>query len=82
MELNGIANLEMLIDKGWTELAENGQINGRTLRDIQDQVRVLHQYMNAVFEASKQNEALLLGCGAKPSKPPYWHEVRIKVLGE
>lgn len=78
MEVNGIANIKLIIEMA----KQDGKIDESVAKSLLDQSEVLHQYMNEVFKTAKQNESLILGCGAEPSKVKAWHEVRIEVLGD
>lgn len=66
MELNGVANLHLLVDELFDQLGDavTREVK-KTLGDIKDQLDVLERYMLAIQEAHNQ---------ANPT--PAWHEVR------
>lgn len=75
MEMNGIANLKLLIDQAWIEM-DNDSVKTKTMRNIEEQVDLLHKYMGEVFNTLIENNKTLEGLGIEPKKVPYWHEVR------
>jgi hypothetical protein len=64
IELNGVANIKMLMD----ELVANAQNNEGVMvyaDKIYKQLDILERYMLAVADAARRSE-----------RPPFWHDVR------
>jgi hypothetical protein len=66
MELNGIANITMILQ----EALETGKIDAAVYGDVSLQLNLLNRYMIAYTDWTRDPYALALG------RAPYWHEVR------
>jgi len=80
MELNGISNLKLQIDKLFDELVNTKQDSReikKTLGDMQDQLDVLERYMVSIADyLDKVDQNVYTRPSDKPERLPYWHEVR------
>ena len=63
MELNGVANIMILVDQITQESESNNHIN--VAIKIKEQAEMLERYMLAFNDAVNKQE-----------KSPYWHEIR------
>jgi len=66
IEINGLANIHILIDSMSEEHGHNGQLDyaDEQFSKVKKQLEMLERYMIAFAEATQKGE-----------KPPYWHEV-------
>lgn len=68
IELNGVANIKILMDEIKSSAQENNNEYILSLAEkVDQQLDILERYMLAVADAAKNGEL-----------PPYWHEVRDK----
>lgn len=65
LELNGVANIHMLLDLETDESNGRVAMNQETVVSIKTQLELLERYMLAREEAFKNNTVA-----------PFWHEVR------
>jgi len=73
MELNGIANIKIIIDEIDNDTIKN-QVNAQLL--------VLTEYMKEMHRVNEANKNKLKLLGKTTESYPAWHEVRAKVLGQ
>jgi hypothetical protein len=69
IELNGVANIQMLLDINISTNPETGlkelSLYGPEVDEILEQLLLLSEYMKAYAKATNNNNV-----------PPYWHEIR------
>lgn len=75
MELNGIANLMLLIEKAKMDNQSFG-VSMSTILEIEHQTKLLHKYMEEVFNKAINNQLKLQSLGYNPSTVKPWHEIR------
>lgn len=73
MELNGIANIKILID----------EIDNETVKkQVNAQLLVLTEYMKEMHRVNETNKNKLKLLGKTTENYSAWHEIRAKVLGQ
>ena len=76
MELNGVSNIKMMVQRAIEENTESHTNLSPELADkILDQLDLLNRYMVAVGDTLQYNDAALCE-HTQPMEIPYWHQIR------
>lgn len=78
MELNGVANIKMLLDGVKNKMVQDEELKEAAV-DIYKQLEYLERYMKVYhLWANKLLWVLEFVYREEQNRPPYWHEVRDK----
>ena len=72
MELNGVANMKMLLESG-----AGSDMPTSTLNALMEQLNLLERYMIAYGEHTQSIKAGAYGALIIGKEAPFWHEVRM-----
>lgn len=73
IELNGIANLKLLLDN---IKASSPEQFGQELKKIDEQVDILHAYLKEVGKVVEYNQKALEAAEMSYRVVPFWHTVK------